>query len=102
MIIQILIIILTLILIIILQGQLQGQGQGLSSHLPTTSAVGSNKFSRDTADRIIHRIKGKLRGYEEESSADPLGVGGHVQQLISEAQDPSNLSKMYFGWAPWL
>ncbi len=27
---------------------------------------------------------------------------GQVQQLLTDAQDPENLSKMYVGWAAWM
>jgi phosphatidylinositol kinase/protein kinase (PI-3 family) len=33
---------------------------------------------------------------------EPRTVGGQVQQLLREAADPDNLSRMYIGWAPWL
>lgn len=32
----------------------------------------------------------------------PLSVQGQVEELITQAVDPANLSKMYIGWAPYL
>ena len=46
-------------------------------------------------------MKQKLQGYEG-SSGESLSVQGQVKRLIAEAQDPDSLSRMYFGWQPWV
>ena len=42
------------------------------------------------------RVTQKLDGYQE---GEILSVEGQVQQLLHDAQDEENLSKMYHGWA---
>ena len=61
----------------------------------TTSA------GRDAAERTLMRIRNKLQGYED-STGEGLGVEGQVEQLISNATDTKNLSRIYVGWAPWI
>eukprot|EP00958_Prasinococcus_capsulatus_P000238 scaffold18_cov401-Prasinococcus_capsulatus_cf.AAC.18 len=51
------------------------------------------------AGRVLLRIKDKLQGVE---GGEQRGVEGQVAQLISDAQDPRNLSAMFVGWAMWL
>lgn len=29
------------------------------------------------------------------------GVGGQVQQLLADAQDPDKLCRLYIGWQAW-
>jgi len=56
---------------------------------------------RDAAERTLMRIRNKLQGYED-STGEGLGVEGQVEQLISNATDTKNLSRIYVGWAPWI
>ena len=51
------------------------------------------------AERALLRVTQKLDGYEE---GEILSVEGQVQQLLHDAQDEENLSKMYHGWAAWV
>lgn len=53
------------------------------------------------AERALLRVRHKLQGYSD-SGADVLSVEGQVKQLIADAMDPSNLCRIYYGWAPWL
>ena len=55
-----------------------------------------------TALHIRETINRKLQGYMTLQSALPLSVSGQVAELIREATDLKNLSKMYIGWAPYL
>ncbi|KAM0333504.1 hypothetical protein ACHAQA_002167 [Verticillium albo-atrum] len=50
---------------------------------------------------VVDSIKRKVRGLLPNESI-PLGVEGYVEELISEAVDPRNLSAMYIGWCPFL
>lgn len=47
--------------------------------------------SRRSSAAAIHAGDGEARAVE-----------GQVQQLLTDAQDPENLSKMYVGWAAWM
>ena len=58
-------------------------------------------FSRDAAERTLVRIKNKLLGFDNPTSGG-LGVEGQVELVITEAKSVDNLSKLYFGWNPWL
>lgn len=42
-------------------------------------------------DGAFHAGEGEARSPE-----------GQVKQLLQDAQNPQNLSRMYLGWAPWL
>jgi serine-protein kinase ATM len=59
------------------------------------------KLRKDIANRTLMRIRNKLQGFDD-SSFSSLSVEGFVQLLITEAQDPRNLCKVFAGWAPWL
>jgi hypothetical protein len=52
----------------------------------------------DAASTVV-RLRQKLQGLE---FGDALSITGQVKQLIAEAQDASNLSRMFPGWAPWI
>lgn len=67
----------------------------------TTTKAPQTNFGKDAAERTLMKIRNKLRGYED-LSFDALDVPGHVDMLINEAKDPSNLCKIFPGWAPWL
>lgn len=47
------------------------------------------------AERTLLRIKQKLQSYEH---GEALSVEGQVEQLISEARDPTRLAKMFPGY----
>ncbi|KAL4085673.1 hypothetical protein PRIC1_015009 [Phytophthora ramorum] len=57
--------------------------------------------STDAAARALIRVKQKLEGYEDPNGS-ALSIEGQVKQLMSAAQDPHNLCKLFPGWAPWL
>ncbi|KAJ3270791.1 serine/threonine-protein kinase M1 [Terramyces sp. JEL0728] len=50
--------------------------------------------------RTLNVIDRKLQGYVSNYRL-PIGVEGQVDELIHQATDPENLSKMYIGWAPY-
>lgn len=58
----------------------------------------------DAADRALARIRAKLQGYEEQLSAGDtaLSVEDMASVANSAAMQPSNLSKIFPGWSPWL
>jgi len=64
-------------------------------------SAAAKDVQNQAAIKTINKIKQKLEGYEESTSGDQQGVEGQVQLLINLAQDPSNLSQMYVGWAPY-
>jgi hypothetical protein len=81
--------------------QLAG-GMNTSAAVGVGDAASANKsFDRDAAERTIGRITKKLQGYED-SASEAFSVEGQVEFVVHEAQDPSNLSKIYYGWAPWM
>lgn len=49
----------------------------------------SQAMAQDKADRILSKIRGKLK--------DELGVEYTVNQLVLEATDPANLGTIYTG-----
>jgi phosphatidylinositol kinase/protein kinase (PI-3 family) len=49
---------------------------------------------------MIH-VRQRLSGLEHKDIG-ALSVAGQVKLLIKEAQDPSNLALMYYGWAAWV
>nr|XP_046474200.1 serine-protein kinase ATM isoform X2 [Neodiprion pinetum] len=51
------------------------------------------------AERALLRLEQKLQGTEEGSASS---VVGQVERLIQEAHDPTNLSRLYHGWQPYL
>lgn len=61
---------------------------------------GASASGNEMARRALLALKGKLHGERESSAA--LGVSAHVGWLIHEAVETANLSRMYFGWSPWL
>ncbi|XP_031830612.1 serine/threonine-protein kinase tefu isoform X2 [Nomia melanderi] len=58
-------------------------------------SIGTNK----TAERALLRIEQKLQGTEE---GLPSSIFGQVERLIQQARDPVNLSRLYYGWQPYL
>jgi len=69
--------------------------------------AGRDQVSR--AREIMDQIKAKLNGLEGvqqrsgpgSASQKPLSVEGQVADLINQATDAANLSKMYIWWMPW-
>jgi len=53
------------------------------------------------AERALSRVQLKLEG-REVGRHECLSVEGQVGQLIDQARDPANLSRMFEGWAAWL
>lgn len=56
---------------------------------------GDNRLAR----RMLLRLEQKLQGLEEGA---PLSVAGQVNLLIQQARDPSNLSRLFPGWQPYV
>ncbi|GJQ73706.1 hypothetical protein Trydic_g14041 [Trypoxylus dichotomus] len=52
-----------------------------------------------SAARALLRVKQKLRGTEEGGASS---IEGQVEQLLQQARDISNLSRLYVGWQPFL
>ena len=63
-----------------------------------TTTNGSNP-SNKMAERVLLRLQEKLEGIED---GVPLSVSGQVNQLIQEATDPNNLSRLFPGWQAWI
>lgn len=57
--------------------------------------------NKEEMEKKMHRIELRLRGKEKQESV-PLSVQGQVHHLIKEATSSHNLSRMYFGWMPWM
>ena len=55
----------------------------------------------DAAARALMRIRQKLNGYED-AHGDALSVEGQVKLLVTQAQDPDNLCRLFYGWSAWL
>ncbi|XP_029658408.2 serine-protein kinase ATM isoform X1 [Octopus sinensis] len=51
------------------------------------------------AERVLLRLQQKLQGIED---GIQLSLGGQVNHLIQEAQNPDNLCKLYPGWQPYV
>jgi phosphatidylinositol kinase/protein kinase (PI-3 family) len=52
-----------------------------------------------TAENTLRVLSEKLSGTEENEN---LSVEGQVNKLINLAQSPDLLSRMFYGWAPWV
>ncbi|KAK2581050.1 hypothetical protein KPH14_006093 [Odynerus spinipes] len=65
----------------------------------TSQDVEVHSKTNITAERALLRIEQKLQGIEE---GLVFSVPGQVEQLIQQARDPSNLSRLYCGWQPYL
>ena len=66
------------------------------------AAAGGGGVSNADAERALLRVRQKLEGVVEGGEGDARGVGGQVQQLLTDATDPDKLARMYIGWAPWM
>ncbi|CAG0892650.1 unnamed protein product [Darwinula stevensoni] len=63
------------------------------------STTGERKHVKH-AEVVLLRIQHKLQGVE--FGGGGLSVEGQVQRLIQDARSPHNLSRLYFGWKPYL
>mmetsp|Transcript_9361 Transcript_9361/g.35034 ORF Transcript_9361/g.35034 Transcript_9361/m.35034 type:complete len:3189 (-) Transcript_9361:83-9649(-) len=75
-------------------GERDGDNGDESAQSLTTSQA-------DAAKRAILKVKQKLAGFEDDEGG-ALSVEGQVKKLITEAQDPRNLCRIFHGWAAWL
>ena len=85
-----------------------------SSAKKAKSVVPQHEPVNEKARAIISKIERTLLGkvgpqnWEKKenknnmSRAVGLSVEGHIEHLIGQAIDPSNLGSMYAGWSPWL
>ncbi|KAJ3030098.1 UNVERIFIED_CONTAM: serine/threonine-protein kinase M1 [Siphonaria sp. JEL0065] len=68
-------------------------------------AAGIKEFQgeakNEEAVKHLTKIETKLKGVVKQNLL-PLSIEGQVAELIAEATDPTNLSVMYIGWAPFL
>ncbi|KAL3669905.1 hypothetical protein V7S43_005283 [Phytophthora oleae] len=76
-------------------------GTGSMNDTQPAEEMHAEPGSTDAAARALIRVKQKLEGYEDPNGS-ALSIEGQVKQLISAAQDPHNLCKLFPGWAPWL
>ncbi|KAH8430361.1 protein kinase MEC1 [Aspergillus melleus] len=70
-------------------------------HDPTADFIGKKRRTHvrvpDSPSGVLENVRNKLRGLLPGESV-PLSVDGHVDELITEATDESNLAAMYIGW----
>lgn len=76
-------------------------GQDSKDDTQVAEELQAEPGSLDAAARALIRVKQKLEGYEDPNGS-ALSIEGQVKQLMSIAQDPHNLCKLFPGWAPWL
>ena len=67
----------------------------------SADAAAASSSTQDAAARALLQMKQKLQGYED-PNGEVMSVEGQVRRLVSEAQDPNNLCRLFHGWAPWL
>jgi len=83
-------------------------GQSAAAASPSAQSGGENANrgprkaddGNEMAKRAVLAVKGKLCGAH--GTATALNVSAHVGCIIHEAIDINNLSKMFYGWSPWL
>ncbi len=56
--------------------------------------------AKDNGEVHLRTIYNKLNG--RVTVGLPLGIEGQVDDLIDQARDVTNLSKMYIGWAAYM
>lgn len=70
-----------------------------------------NEKAKEIITKIERTLVGKVSAQANENKNDGflnvsravgLSVEGHVEHLITQARDPSNLGAMYSGWSCWL
>ncbi|KAE9128373.1 Serine-protein kinase [Phytophthora fragariae] len=76
-------------------------GTGNTNETQPADEIHAEPGSADAAARALIRVKQKLEGYEDPNGS-ALSIEGQVKHLLSVAQDPHNLCKLFPGWAPWL
>ncbi|KAE9007961.1 Serine-protein kinase [Phytophthora fragariae] len=76
-------------------------GTGNTNETQPADEMHAEPGSADAAARALIRVKQKLEGYEDPNGS-ALSIEGQVKHLLSVAQDPHNLCKLFPGWAPWL
>ncbi|CAI5740555.1 unnamed protein product [Peronospora destructor] len=76
-------------------------GSGSTNDTQPAERIQAEPGNTDAAARALIRVKQKLEGYEDPNGS-ALSIEGQVKQLLSAAQDPHNLCKLFPGWAPWL
>ncbi|RKP15515.1 kinase-like domain-containing protein, partial [Piptocephalis cylindrospora] len=64
-------------------------------------AVQDNRARYDRAIKVLRTVEKKLQGEILHAGLN-LSEKGQVDELIRQAVDPDNLSKMYIGWAAFL
>lgn len=74
-------------------------GTGSTNEAQPADEMHAEPGSTDAAARALIRVKQKLEGYEDPNGS-ALSIEGQVKQLLSAAQDPHNLCKLFPGWAP--
>ncbi len=77
-----------------------GNGMAAGATGAEGAAAGSSIGNAD-AERAVLRVKQKLEGVEA-GEGGPRGVSGQVAALLSDAQDPGKLCRMFQGWAAWM
>jgi len=78
-----------------------GEEEGGEESRARRRNVKRTEAPQQEAERTLLRIRQKLQGYED-PNGDAMSVEGHVKYLITEARDPANLCRVFFGWSPWL
>jgi serine-protein kinase ATM len=73
------------------RGDLDTEDTTDATKLPATATL-------DAASTLL-RLKQKLVGTE---FGDSLSVQGQVRKLVQDAMDEELLSRMFYGWAPWI
>lgn len=56
----------------------------------------------EMAVKTLKAIDRKLRGFTSHKFGFPLSTEGQVSELINQATNMDNLSKMYIGWAAFM
>ncbi|CAH0515203.1 unnamed protein product [Peronospora belbahrii] len=74
---------------------------GSTNFTQPAKGIQAEPGNTDAAARALIRVKQKLEGYEDPNGS-ALSIEGQVKQLLSAAQDPHNLCRLFPGWAPWL
>lgn len=73
-------------------------GPDTHSTMDTAGGMEDQPMETDTVEKLAERALASVARKLDKS----LSVSHDVQELISQATDPNNLGKIYFGWRPWL
>lgn len=71
-----------------------------NNFVPCQTADGKNIQAMININRTRSRLQGIIE--KDAQKKKPMSVAGQVNELINEATDPANLSKMFIGWAAFL